>query len=264
VGRNLSFDVDGEGGQGLITYSKASLKVGEFYFKEEAAPVGLDIVRYQARLEPVEGSACEQRHTILMNLGLDEAALFSAMNRTTRYQISRSEKENINCVVSLNPDEEVMAAFAAFWAVFAPSKGLPALNVTRVNGMRAAGSLALSRAVSDTGETLVWHSYIRTGEWARLLHSASLFRSADADFGSLVARANRMLHWHDMKTFRQQGQAIYDFGGWYGGQTDQGLLNINRFKEGFGGEVVPVYYADQASSLRGSVALGLKRLWSKS
>jgi hypothetical protein len=66
-----------------------------------------------------------------------------------------------------------------------------------------------------------------------------------------------------MRAFRQTGLGVYDMGGWYGGQDDVSMLNINRFKRGFGGEVVPVYYADQGSSLRGSLALRLRRLLNK-
>ena len=86
--------------------------------------------------------------------------------------------------------------------------------------------------------------------WARLVHSASWFRAADKAQQAVNSRANRYLHWMDMLRLRELGFASYDLGGWYSGQEDVEKLNINRFKEGFGGRVVPQYNCDCVDATR--------------
>jgi hypothetical protein len=249
----------------MITYTKASLRVGEVFFNEQDTPSSIDVLRYQCRLAPVEGAICEQRHTRLIQLDQPEAALWSGVNSNTRSGINRGQRANIDCQLLLSPTTADLDAFDAFWAQFAPLKNLGPINRVRLEGMMSSGSLVLAKAVSPTGtDTLVWHCLVRASGWIRLVHSASLYRAcADKDFANTVAQANRLLHWHELKAMRESGHSVYDFGGWYAGEEDQVLLNINRFKEGFGGTVVPVYYADCATSMRGKIALGLKNLWSR-
>ena len=74
-----------------------------------------------------------------------------------------------------------------------------------------------------------------------------------------IGRANRLHHWLDVLRFRDEGFAIYDFGGWYAGRENEELLRINCFKESFGGKVVFHYKCDQGLSWKGSLALWLRR-----
>lgn len=73
-----------------------------------------------------------------------------------------------------------------------------------------------------------------------------------------IGRANRLHHWSDMLRFRDEGFGIYDFGGWYSGTQNQALLQINRFKKSFGGELVRQYNCDEAITWKGVVALWLR------
>jgi hypothetical protein len=41
------------------------------------------------------------------------------------------------------------------------------------------------------------------------------------------------LHWLDLVEFKKLGVQYYDFCGWYAGETDEALLNVNKFKEQF-------------------------------
>ena len=244
----------------MILYSKATLRIAELHFKQAEAPPRVDIVRYQSRLEPVTGTSCSRRPTILIDLTQPREQLLAAMSKTTRYEIRHAERDNSAVEFSKDPDDARLTAFFRYWDQFAPLKGLPPLNKQRLAGMQRSGALALSCARAEGGEELSWHCYVYTPDWARLLHSASLYRAvADKDYANRVSRANRFLHWMDMREFQALGAATYDFGGWYDGTEDTEKLNINRFKEGFGGQVVPVYYGDLGVSLRGNVAVRLKQ-----
>ncbi len=61
-----------------------------------------------------------------------------------------------------------------------------------------------------------------------------------------------------MLRFREMGFTTYDLGGWYSGQDDLEKLNINRFKEGFGGRVAPQYNTDHGVTLKGILAIRLR------
>ena len=58
-----------------------------------------------------------------------------------------------------------------------------------------------------------------------------------------------------MLRHREQGLKSFDFGGWYPGKEDAGLLEANRFKEGFGGRAVRECKCEQIRSLKGWVVL---------
>jgi hypothetical protein len=52
---------------------------------------------------------------------------------------------------------------------------------------------------------------------------------------------------------------LYDFGGWYPGTQNQALLQINRFKESFGGELVVQYKCDWGVTWKGALGLWIAR-----
>src|SRR5207248_11358771 len=73
----------------------------------------------------------------------------------------------------------------------------------------------------------------------RLIRSASLFRETGHDERQKVARANRLLHFHDILLFRNQGFGLYDLGGYHPDTAPllPELTRINEFKESFGGQL---------------------------
>jgi lipid II:glycine glycyltransferase (peptidoglycan interpeptide bridge formation enzyme) len=88
-----------------------------------------------------------------------------------------------------------------------------------------------------------------------MLYSGSvLAESGDSATRNLVGRANRYLHWHDIRLFKERGFDLYDFGGLDVDERTPKTAGIARFKRGFGGRVVPVYSLTKARSLRGAAA----------
>jgi Pyruvate/2-oxoacid:ferredoxin oxidoreductase gamma subunit len=72
-------------------------------------------------------------------------------------------------------------------------------------------------------------------------HSASHFRFLSDDpivNRNFIGRANRFLHFQDMIYFKELGFKIYDLGGYKLNTTRVDLLNVNKFKDGFRGELV--------------------------
>ena len=95
-----------------------------------------------------------------------------------------------------------------------------------------------------------------------MLYSASvLAQSADSSARNLIGRANRYLHWHDIRLFRDRGYDLYDFGGLDVTGRSEKTAGIAQFKRGFGGEVRPVYSSTSARSMLGAAVqriLGLR------
>jgi len=126
--------------------------------------------------------------------------------------------------------------------------------------MAASGSLQFSRIAEEGGPTLVWHSYYRSHNRVTLLSSASLVPAGESSARrNKVGRANRFQHWQDLLRFKNDQIALYDFGGWYEGKSDQKRLGINKFKEEFGGEIVRNYICERALTWRGALFLRLRQ-----
>lgn len=244
----------------MIRYNKSGLKIAELHFRQDAPLSGIDIVRYQSRAERVEGANCSIFHTIHLDLAQPEDRVFGQMNSTKRNLVRRAEKEGVRFDFFNAPGESLVSEFFAFYDQFAALKKLPPANRSRILGMRDSDSLALTRAISPEGETIVWHCYVTASGSARLLHSASLYRaSADKNFINFVSRANCYLHWAGIRSFQQNAFGTYDLGGWYAGSDDAEKLSINTFKEGFGGSVVQLYNADKGRTVRGVLAMQVRR-----
>jgi len=244
----------------MVIYEKARLKVAEFYFDEQEQNSAADMVRFHFRPAPIPGAVCTDRHTTELNLDQSLAALHAGMNKETRYEIRRAEKEKISTEFTSTPDRGWMESFIEFYDRFAPTKRLPTINRPRVEALHREGYFNLSRALSEDGTALVYHAYIRMGNRARLFHSGSLFRAMDKPMAACVGRANRLLHWADIQHYREQGAEIYDLGGWYAGGTDPEKLAVNRFKESFGGSVVRQFDSDRLITWKATAVWQVRNL----
>ena len=242
----------------MIVYSKRRLRIAELHFDEQGPVPKVDIVRYQSRPEKERGSVSYPQATILIDLQKTPDELLGEMSKTTRNEIRRAAKDELTFEFTAKADDKAISQFFTFYDEFARMKGLDGLNRERLTGMRDCESLVLSRVKSADGTVLVWHCYVSARRRARLNHSASLFRAVDKAQQAVTSRANRYLHWMDMLELRDRGFTVYDFGGWYDGQEDVEKLNINKFKEGFGGQVTQQYNTDRGVTLKGLLAVHLR------
>jgi hypothetical protein len=230
-------------------------RLAEVFFDEDADEVEADVVEYFQRPTPVGGSRCADFHTIHLDLTRDEDSLFAAFSRSCRYNVRRAERDDLTETRAVSAGRDIVGEFVAFFDRFAAGKGLPRAPAGRLAQIAAAGQLDLS-SVAANGQTLVWHAYLRAGSRARQLHSASLFRERDdSSARNLIGRANRYLHWQDIRHYKGAGLPLFDFGGWYAGRDDHDLLRINAFKEEFGGSIVREFHCAVARSMRGRLVL---------
>ena len=245
----------------MILRRKWGLSIGEVWFDEAPVKASCDVLwHWQSPEKPGKGP-CETKRTLKVDLSLPSEAILNAYTKETRYEIRRADtKDGLSYTLLPEPREPEIARFTAFYEVFARQKGLIIPSWNRTRSYASAGELALSLA-SQGERPLVWHAYYHGRTTARLLHSASLYRTEESSaLRSLTGRGNRWLHWRDMMAFRERGLRFYDFGGWYAGQSDQDRLRINKFKEEFGAVVAVEYNYVEALTFKGGLALLLRNL----
>jgi hypothetical protein len=245
--------------------TKGPVRIAEIWFDDDLRTAGADIVRFRNRSTPVEEGRCLEWHTLIVDLTQEAAVIETEIKSDTRYAIRRAAaKDELTYNYHDQPGDDAMESFLGFYNEFARATGLPAVKLAHLGLMRDTRKLILTNVKTADGEDLVWHSYLCGSNQVRLLHSASLFRTVDnSKYRQRVGRANRYHHWRDFLKLKEAGFRTYDFGGWYAGSDDPDKVRINRFKEEFGGTVVPTYYGEVALTMLGKAALKLKRAWDK-
>jgi len=252
---------------------KAGLRIADIWFTDGEKPsFACDILRYHyVRSLPSRCASPERLYTILIDLSREEDALLSELDKTTKYQAMRAkDRDDVRAETYIALGEkngEKLDHYIAFFNEFAKSKDRDLIRRADLEPFYDAGTLCVRSVIDNKNDTtLSMHCNIVSDGKARLHQSSSHFRgSDDADFRSLVGRANRFLHWDDILYFKGLGISFYDFGGWYGGTEKQEKLAINKFKEGFGGTktdefsyLVPCTLAGKASLFMRSLIKGGK------
>ena len=239
----------------MIAMKYGPFTIGEAFFRRTEAPEDLDVVLFRQLPSPEGLVRPVPQATLLLDLGREEDDLFQAIEKNTRYKIRRSEtKDGTRCRLLATPDltDAYLADLAEHYRRFARAKGIGPLNLQRLKRFRSADMLRVGQADGEDGEPLAWHVYLLVHGRARLLYSLSRFReSEDSQFQNMVGRANRHLHWEDLRALKAAGVATYDFGGYYLGSTDEAKLRINHFKLEFRGAPATEYNGFHFQSLKG-------------
>jgi len=192
-----------------------------------------------------------------IDLTQSEDNLLKDMAKNTRYEINRFfRKDQLDCQIIANPNIEMINTFAAFYNPFAESIGLSKCNTQKIERLAEKNGVMFSVVYNQDLKAICYHAFIVNGERARLLHSVSQFRDIkDRNERSLIARANRGLHWFDMKYFKSIGYDIYDMGGLADLNVFPEMVNINKFKKDFGGNEIVEYNVYFARSILGRLAI---------
>lgn len=173
-------------------------------------------------------------HTIEVDLSKNIDQIQENMDKGTKYEIRRCLKEGL--LIEEITDRMI---FVDFYNSFAKSKKLNQISNSHLN---FSPNLVLRGIKNELDQLLAIHVYVinASNSIARLLYSATnaeLYESNKA----LIGRANRLLHFNDICYFKEQGFKRYDLGGLAFQTTNRSLQGINKFKEGFGGEVREVF-----------------------
>jgi len=170
-------------------------------------------------------------YTIENDLTLSKEEILAGFLKSNRQQIRQAEEAGVVCQFS-----DDVEGFVEFFNEFARSVNIGTTSLRRMNEMK--DFIKITFAMHE-GRILVAHTILmdEKNKICRAFHSASK-RTDDAFDKSLIAKANKALHFHDMMYFKDLGYEIYDFGGYTANTEDKALLGINNFKLSFGGKVV--------------------------
>ncbi len=230
---------------------------GEVWFEHEPEPIAVDWLFYRQRSRPVPGARWSYFYTRLIELQQDPKELLGRMNKATAYQIRRArDKDGTRCECLSPLSRDTLDRFVEIYRRFAAIKGVAPVDRPLLAQLAEDGFLEMSCAKTADGTPVAYHAYYRDSGRSCLLYTVSLYQTlSESAARNAVGRANRYLFWCDILRHREQGLKLFDFGGWYPGSTDLERLDINRFKEGFGGRVVQEYNCERILSLRGRVVL---------
>ncbi len=238
-------------------YRSRFLVRGEVWFDHEADQTPVDWIFYRQRSRPVPGARYKRFETRVLDLNQSSQALLEQMSKGTSYKIRRARDRDGVRAECLDPSRPgVLDHFERTYERFAALKGLSSLDRPLLDELAKERFLELSVVRDAAGQPLSYHAYYRDANRSCLLHAVSLYQTlSDSGARNVMGRANRYLFWCDILRHQADGLRTFDFGGWYPGKTDAQLLEINHFKEGFGGRVVQEYNCQQILSLKGGIVL---------
>ena len=206
---------------------------------------------------PVEltgsGLSSKKQYTVMSDIAnKSDEALMQDFSSTARNEIRRGEREGVSAKIyssgEILNDSSVLDRMAEFYTNMYKEKGIENafLPIGELLSYAKKDALVVSTASID-GAEVVFHSYVFEGDNTRLLHSCSEFRVADNNTRNAIGRANKFLHYADIKYFRDLGVKFYDWGGLSSVETPNG---IDKFKMSFGGETVAYYNMIYTKSLK--------------
>jgi len=181
-----------------------------------------------------------EQETLITNLSDSEQKIFGAFNETTRYEIRRAQR-------LLQEDTRYTISSPGQWSNLQKKLLCDFLTRKQLEPWVAAHGLDnfyltpffVTSSVDFQQSSLIVHTYIADEEagivW--LYWSASPVDAAVER--RLIGWLNRLLHWRDMLWFRENGFVTYD---WGGAGISPDVVNITRFKMGFGGTPIKRYF----------------------
>lgn len=235
-----------------------SVRIVDLYFDEPSPALnGVDIVRYNQSSAPVAGAQCTPFSTIVIDLSRPQEELQSNLKGHNRYKIRRAtDKDELLYEFSNDGNWDAVRRFADHFDRCAALKHLPKASMERLRILAQNRALDVSFVSDKSGELLAASSYLLTPTRVRGLYAAAAFRATtDQSRRTVIGRANRYLYWKDILRFKEAGIRIFDFGGYYTGNEDEERLRVNVFKAEFGGRVLHEFNCQQATSLKGRMAI---------
>lgn len=188
--------------------------------------------------------------TLVIDLSREENDIFDDFHKNTRYKVNRAIREGLTYSELSNPTDQDIKEFAQFFNEFAKAKKIPPCLPNKIQALRDKNAFVIAM-VKHKNKPLCYHGYIFDGQRAIMLYSASLRADKDSSERNLIGRANRLLHWKAILSFKEKGGRWYDFCGLSLDPNDKEGQGINRFKKGFGG-----FEADEFKSYEGKSLLG--------
>ena len=243
------------------------IKIKRIWFLNDIKKIdkkNCDLIYIYGYKSKVDAYNCFPQTTLYLELLKDEDQIFCEIRKNVKYEINRSYKENIKSKIyssnELETNQEIIKKFEEKYNQMYKEKGLKnKLNLNTVNSYIKNNMFVLTESIQNEKE-LSYHAYVVNGENARLLYSCSNFRSNSKDDKNLIARANKFLHWEDIKYFKNNNYKVYDFGGITSFENPNG---IDKFKMSFNGNREDYYNIVIPVTIKGKLSLIIKKIFKK-
>jgi hypothetical protein len=170
--------------------------------------------------------------TVNSDLTVSVESLFKAMDSTCRRQIRRGEKLGSRVSIERNGTNGRRDFLDLLFALARNKDHVATISPKRLALFGEAADVFVAYLDGKPYSAHLMLSDREAGR-ARLLYSAGR-RLEDAALARTSADLNRLLHWHEMQFYREEGFRTYDFGG----ITQEATDGIARFKISFGGTIV--------------------------
>lgn len=241
-------------------YKKYGLKINAIWFCDDKQKAlensNADLIFFHGTDKNIiKNCIVNSQYTLTTNLKDAAEDIFKQINKGFRYEINRSRKENIKCMVYNSKDlvsnPSVMQSFKNDYSNFVKLKRIS--NAYNENAMKVYienGNVLLTKAFQGE-EIYAQHVYVCDNKNVRLLYSVSNFRIERLD-RNLIGRANKYLHWYDIQYFKDNQFRLLDWGGISDIDKPNG---VDLFKIGFGGKNNSYYNIIAAKSLFGRLAI---------
>jgi hypothetical protein len=198
-----------------------------------ADSVGLVEYKQCARPGPRFVFLRQRFQTKVVDLSATEDEIFGQFRKNTQREIRKARRDGVTCHFDGSPE-----ALRRFYNHAAEAHRRPLVRPGRIEAAGAAACISYG-LLGDT--VLVMHCTLvdRKLGRARVWLGCPRHEPEDgAEFRQLIGRANRLLHFEEMRHFKNRQFTIYDFGGYSADKTDRKQMAINDFKDSFGGRVV--------------------------
>lgn len=205
---------------------------------------------------------CNKQNSLYADLYMPETELWNLINKTFKYHINRSKRDNI--IIKTYTSQQILENkyilnnLAEVYSNMYIEKGITgeSLCINELEALACSGNLIITVAMFDD-KPIVYHSYIFNDCNCRLLQSCSEFRVVDKNMKNLIGRANKRLHWEDMLLFKNKGLKYYDWGGVSSFDSPNG---IDTFKMSFGNEKISYYNITIFKSYRRKVVAKIMKV----
>jgi hypothetical protein len=173
-------------------------------------------------------------HTLLIDLNKTEKDIWDAIYHRTQTEINSFIKNTDythELITDLSPEN--LKTFIRYYNNFAQAKKIRRAEKQRLAAYNKASLLFVSYIKYKKDFVCINFYRVNTNRAANI-HSFSFHDSSTDQLSkSFLGKARRALHWLDILEFKKMNVRYYDFCGWYNGNDNPELLNINHFKEQF-------------------------------
>lgn len=233
-----------------------------FYADNQCDYQGYDVIHYFQNKQYYPKAKVFK--TIIIDLNKSEEEIFLDFNRSLRRSIRRvSENDKVEFFEYSNPSKLQIEEYVKYFNEFAKSKCIYSCDKPFLEQLSEEGYLRIIGArEKETGEILVYNTFIQNRKRARGLYSASLTYKFldDKDKKKLIADVNKALEWYTMNLYKGEGYTEYDLGGVTLDPKREDMKGIDEYKMQFGGSLVEEFNYSYGYTIKGKLALGVNKL----